>query len=61
MNLKNVAPEEVCCFFQVNDAAVRIRLGSKGQFFYTQSTEQTGGGRGERRGVGITPLTCCVG
>jgi hypothetical protein len=39
---------------QVNDAAVRIQLvvyGSKVQLFYTQITEQTGGGRGERRGV----------
>jgi hypothetical protein len=51
MNFKNVAPEEICCFFQVNDAAVRIRLGSRGQFFYTQSTEQPGRGRGERREV----------
>jgi hypothetical protein len=39
---------------QVNDAAVRIQLvvyGSKVQLFYTQITKQTGGGRGERRGV----------
>jgi len=41
-------------FLQVNDAAVRIRLvvfGSKVQRFYTQITEQTGWGRGERRRV----------
>ncbi len=34
-------------FLQVNDAAVRIRLnifGCKVQLFYTQITEQTGGG-----------------
>ncbi len=39
---------------QVNDAAVRIRLVvivSKVQLFYIQITEQTGGGRGESRGV----------
>jgi hypothetical protein len=40
----------------VNDATVRIRVrliifGSKVQLFYTQITEQTGRGRGERRGV----------
>jgi|LakMenEpi03Aug12_release.lakeMendotaPanAssembly.Ray.scaffolds.fasta_scaffold2107814_1 hypothetical protein len=38
----------------VNEAAVRIRLVElvpKVQLFYTQITEQTGGGRGERRGV----------
>jgi hypothetical protein len=41
-------------FLQVNDAAVRKRLlifGSKVQLFYTQFTEQTIGGRGEKRGV----------
>ncbi len=39
-----------CVVLQVNDAAVWIRLvifGSKVQLFYTQITEQTGGGRGE--------------
>jgi hypothetical protein len=38
----------------VNDSAVSLRLlifGSKVQFFFTQITEQTGGGRRERRGV----------
>jgi hypothetical protein len=45
-----------CVVFQVNDAAVRIRLvvfGSKVQLFYIQitGTEQTGGGRGDRREV----------
>jgi len=38
----------------VNDAAVKIRLiifGSKVQLFYAQITEQTGGRRGERRGM----------
>ncbi len=43
-----------CVVLQVNDAAVRIRLvvfGSKVQRFYTQITEQTGWGRGERRRV----------
>ncbi len=38
----------------VNDAAVKIRLLEfvpKIQLFYTQITELTGGGRGERRGV----------
>ncbi len=39
---------------QGNDTAVRIRLVifvSKVQLFYIQITEQTGGGRGERRGM----------
>jgi hypothetical protein len=39
---------------QVNDVAVRIRLVvflSKVQLFHIQLTEQTGGGRGERREV----------
>jgi hypothetical protein len=43
-----------CTVLQVNDAAVSLRLVifvSKVQFFYTQITEQTKGGRGERRGV----------
>jgi hypothetical protein len=43
-----------CVVLQVNDAAVRLRLVvfvSKVQGFYIQITEQTGWGRGERRGV----------
>ncbi len=43
-----------CVVLQVNDAAVRIRrfiFRSKIQLFYTQITEQIGGGRRERRGV----------
>ncbi len=43
-----------CVVLQVNDAAVRIRLFvyvCKVQRFYIQITEQTGWGRGERRGV----------
>jgi hypothetical protein len=43
-----------CVVHPVNDAAVRIRLVvfvSKVQCFYIQITEQTGWGRGERRGV----------
>jgi hypothetical protein len=43
-----------CVVLQVNDAAVSLRLVvvvSKVQLFYTQITEQTRGGRGERRGV----------
>ncbi len=47
--------EEVCCSLKkVNDAAVRIRqvvIVSKVQLFNIQITEQTGWGRGERRGV----------
>jgi hypothetical protein len=47
---------KTCVVLQVNDAAISLRL------FYTQVTEQTGGGRGERGGVPMaTPLTCCVG
>ncbi len=43
-----------CVVLQVNDAAVRIRIvifASKVQLFYTQITEQTGGGREDMRGV----------
>ncbi len=50
-----------CAFFQVNDAAFRVRLVilvSKINLFYTKITEQTGGGtgRGERRGVPVPPF-----
>ncbi len=43
-----------CVVLQVNGASVSLRLvvfGSKVQLFYTQITKQTGGERGERRGV----------
>ncbi len=48
------SPVKKCVVLQVNDAAVRIRLVefvSTVQGFYMQITEQTGWGRGERRGV----------
>jgi hypothetical protein len=48
------SPVRKCVVLQVNDAAVMIRLVefvSKVQGFYMQITEQTGWGRGERRGV----------
>jgi hypothetical protein len=44
----------MCFVLQVNYAAVGLRIVvfvSKVQLFYTQITEQTGEGRGERRGV----------
>ncbi len=48
------APVKKCVILQVNDAAVSLRLVefvSKVQGLYIQITEQTGWGRGERRGV----------
>jgi hypothetical protein len=44
---------------QVKDAAVWIRLvifGPKIQIFYTQITEQTGGGGGRAEGATVPPL-----
>jgi hypothetical protein len=48
------SPVKKCVPLQVNDAAVSLGLVvlvSKVQLFYLQITEQTGRGRGERRGV----------
>jgi hypothetical protein len=57
------SPVKKCVVLQVNDATVSLRLVvfvSKVQRFYIQITEQTGWGRGERRGVpplGLAVLT----
>ncbi len=48
------SPVKKCVAPQANDTAVSLGLAvfvSKVQLFYTQNTEQTGRGRGERRGV----------